>query len=197
MSDTTADARHGRRGKVPKLAAAAVAIVLSAAMATVALAAIPDAGGVIHGCFRSNGGNGNEGALRVVDPALSSCSKQETAISWNQSGPQGPPGTPGPPGPQGPPGDNIFAVVLFGFNPSDPLNPSALATGNHVVGATTEPAGGAKVTFDRAVANCAYAPSTRATSVDVAARPDVLDPNSVLVQTAPDAFFDFTLIVAC
>lgn len=68
-------------------------------------AAIPDPSGVIHACYRPNGN------VRLVDK--SSCTGNETATSWNQTGPAGPQGEAGPqgapgplgtPGPQGPPG---------------------------------------------------------------------------------------------
>jgi hypothetical protein len=65
----------------------------------VAVAAIPDAGGVIHGCYASK-----DGALRVIDTSAGSCSKKETAISWSQAGPPGPAGAPGATGPAGPAG---------------------------------------------------------------------------------------------
>lgn len=64
------------------------------------MAAIPAADGTIHACFKNNNGD-----LRVVDAPYDSCKKNETAIQWNQTGPQGPRGLPGPPGPQGPKGD--------------------------------------------------------------------------------------------
>jgi hypothetical protein len=67
--------------------------------ATVALASIPDSSGVIHGCFLTQNGQ-----LRVIDPPTQQCLPSETAISWNQIGPQGPAGPPGPPGPPGAPG---------------------------------------------------------------------------------------------
>jgi hypothetical protein len=84
-----------------------VGLVASLAIVVVVVvqAAIPDPSGVIHACYRANGN------LRLVDK--SSCTSNETALTWNQTGPQGPagapgpPGTPGPagtPGPQGPPG---------------------------------------------------------------------------------------------
>ena len=61
----------------------------------VALAAIPDSSGVIHGCYQKNVGN-----LRVIDPGDGDkCRPPEIAISWNQTGPVG------PIGPQGPKGD--------------------------------------------------------------------------------------------
>jgi hypothetical protein len=78
-----------------------VGLVVSLAIVVVAAvqAAIPDPSGAIHACYRSNGN------LRLVDK--SGCTSSETALTWNQTGPQGPAGAPGPqgaPGPAGPPG---------------------------------------------------------------------------------------------
>jgi hypothetical protein len=53
----------------------------------VAWAAIPDAGGVIHGCYKSSNGQ-----LRLVESALD-CSAAEHSIDWSQQGPPGPAGT--------------------------------------------------------------------------------------------------------
>jgi Collagen triple helix repeat (20 copies) len=64
----------------------------------VALAAIPDSSGEIHGCYQKNVGN-----LRVIDPSDGdNCRPSEIALTWSQTGPQGPVG---PVGPQGPKGD--------------------------------------------------------------------------------------------
>jgi hypothetical protein len=64
----------------------------------VALAAIPDSSGEIHGCYQKNVGN-----LRVIDPSAGdTCRPPEIALTWSQTGPQGPVG---PVGPQGPKGD--------------------------------------------------------------------------------------------
>ena len=52
---------------------------------TIALAAIPDASGVIHACYTS------KGTVRVVNSAAD-CKNNETALPWNQTGPQGIPG---------------------------------------------------------------------------------------------------------
>ncbi len=102
-----------------RLAIAVTTAVLAVGVAGgVASASIPDAGtGLFHGCV-----NNLTGVLRVIDPsksgALGHCITgpgplQETAITWNQTGPQGPsglkgdkgdPGPAGPAGPQGPPG---------------------------------------------------------------------------------------------
>ena len=68
-----------------------LAVVSSAAIGGgIAYAAIPDASGVIHGCYKNQNGQ-----LRVIDPAASHCRHSETAISWNQTGPPGPPGISG------------------------------------------------------------------------------------------------------
>jgi hypothetical protein len=77
---------------------AALALVVVAAVG-VAYASIPDSNGVIHGCYQKNNGQ-----LRVIDPAVSSCNDSETALQWSQTGPQGPQGPTGPQGPEGPQG---------------------------------------------------------------------------------------------
>ncbi|MHB1243576.1 MAG: hypothetical protein ACYC1P_09305 [Gaiellaceae bacterium] len=64
----------------------------------IAFASIPDADGLIHGCYRSAAGDA-QGQLRVVeDPAR--CRGNETAIQWSEQG------VAGAPGPQGPPGED-------------------------------------------------------------------------------------------
>ena len=66
----------------------------------IAYASIPDGNGVIHGCFKTS-----NGSLRLIDaPSVQCDPKNETAISWNQTGPVGAAGQPGPAGPQGPSG---------------------------------------------------------------------------------------------
>jgi hypothetical protein len=75
-----------------KRLAVGIAIGLVLAGTAVAVASIPDSAGVIHGCR-----NLKSGALRVIDTdAGQSCSKDEAALTWNQTGPQGPAGPPGP-----------------------------------------------------------------------------------------------------
>ena len=82
-------ARKNRPWRV--LTVGLVAVAISAGLATFAYAAIPDQSGVIHSCYKSNGGD-----LRVIDSATSSCKGSETALDWNEQG------APGPQGPQGP-----------------------------------------------------------------------------------------------
>jgi hypothetical protein len=76
-----------------------LAVPSALAVAGLAYATIPAAGGVIHGCYQKNVGN-----LRVIDPATDKCRPSEIAISWNAQGPKGDPGPQGPVGPQGPQG---------------------------------------------------------------------------------------------
>jgi hypothetical protein len=72
----------------------------------VAYASIPDASGVIHGCYRTSTDD-QKGQLRVVeDPG--NCRNNETAIQWNEQGDQGPQGLPGPPGQDGDPFSGTF-----------------------------------------------------------------------------------------
>src|SRR5205823_12719404 len=64
-----------------------------------ALASLPDAAGIIHGCY-----NTTNGTQRIIDTAVESCRLGEKAIQWNQTGRQGPQGPQGLQGPQGPQG---------------------------------------------------------------------------------------------
>ena len=59
----------------------------------VAYATVPDAGGVIHGCYGKR-----DGALRAVDTgAGGACSAaKENVLTWSQTGPPGADGAPGP-----------------------------------------------------------------------------------------------------
>jgi hypothetical protein len=84
-----------RRLTRPALAALAIAGAL--VVAGVAYATIPDAGGVIHGCYKKS--SPNQGTLRVIDTdKAQACSNSETPINWSQTGPQGPQGPQGPSG---------------------------------------------------------------------------------------------------
>src|SRR5690349_3773197 len=70
----------------------------------IAYANIPDAGGVIHGCYKKS--SPNQGTLRVIDSEKAqTCLNSETPLSWSQAGPQGPQGIQGQQGIQGPKGD--------------------------------------------------------------------------------------------
>ncbi|MFY9580509.1 MAG: hypothetical protein WAQ33_14445 [Gaiellaceae bacterium] len=73
-----------------------------------AYATIPDSNGIIQGCYANK-----DGALRVIDPATSqTCLNKETAVTWNQTGPQG------PVGPRGPAGASRYLTVGI-YHPAD------------------------------------------------------------------------------
>jgi hypothetical protein len=80
------------------LVAAITALLLSTGIAS---ASIPDASGLIHGCYAKGGD------FRIIDAPKEQCKAGEKAVQWSQTGPQGPAGTAGPtgePGPAGPAG---------------------------------------------------------------------------------------------
>lgn len=61
---------------------------------------IPEAGGIIHGCYQHS-----RGGLRVINVAAGDhCENSESPIQWSQQGPQGLQGLQGAQGPQGPQG---------------------------------------------------------------------------------------------
>jgi Collagen triple helix repeat (20 copies) len=95
-------------------AGAAAGGILLVLGSVVAFASVPDSVGAIHACYSSSGqgqGNGNGNGrggdgVRIIDSATQVCSPDETAITWNQTGPQGPMGPQGIAGLQGLPGAN-------------------------------------------------------------------------------------------
>jgi hypothetical protein len=86
-------------GRFVSVLVIAVAVLLGG---SVALGAIPGAGGKIDGCYTKVGG-----VVRVIDKAKGEAcgSKLETPLSWNQTGPSGPAGPAGPKGEKGEKGD--------------------------------------------------------------------------------------------
>jgi hypothetical protein len=98
-----------------------VAAALSAGLAS---ASVPDAAGVIHGCYDA------KGAVRVVDAGTGrACRRKETALAWSERGPKGDRGDTGPQGeagPQGATGDPGYRVDGSGNRVYD--NP----TGEHM-----------------------------------------------------------------
>jgi hypothetical protein len=67
-------------------------------IASAVQASIPDANGVIHGCY-GKAGTPSQGDLRVTDSGL--CKPTENPLDWNQVGPTGQRGPTGPTGPGG------------------------------------------------------------------------------------------------
>lgn len=139
-----------------------MATLSAAVIATsgVAWATIPDAGGVVHGCYQKNNGQ-----LRLVDTLEGqACNPSEIAIQWNQTGPQGPQGIPGPqgvpgpagptgpagpggaqgpagdPGPQGPPGVNqVYAGHYYSTALGEPTYPLSINGGTDLVALSVPP----------------------------------------------------------
>jgi hypothetical protein len=85
-----------------------VALVVAGAtfgVATAVNASIPDANGVIHGCYAKTGTpQQTAGVLRVINAPTAQCQFYEIPLNWNQRGATGPKGATGPPGPPGPKG---------------------------------------------------------------------------------------------
>jgi hypothetical protein len=147
----------------PALAVSLVAMIV--ALGGVAWASIPDASGVIHGCYNKSGG-----ALRVIDTAISTqkCTSLQLPLNWNQTGPPGPTGpqgAAGPAGPQGPAGatnvaeyDGVGAdtVVLGPLQSQASIKvmclPGQVATGGGGVGTDQAGAIDYGVTFPRSEA---------------------------------------------
>jgi len=101
---------------------------------------IPSADGVIHACYSNSG-------LVRLEPAEYVCHKKQTAISWNQTGPQGPQGPRGPQGaigpqgptgatgPQGPAGPGLPSVAgALNANCTSQVSTSAYTTGRLTAG---------------------------------------------------------------
>jgi hypothetical protein len=106
-----------------------VGLLASLAVVVVAVvqAAIPDPSGAIHACYRANGN------LRLVDKF--NCTSSETALTWDQTGPQGPAGAPGPQGPPGPQGQpsapgsaGVAGYEIMNTHGTLPLNGSIVVT---------------------------------------------------------------------
>lgn len=96
------------------LAAGAAAALLVALCTAVTLGSIPDANGLITGCYSKAGGG-----LRVIDTASQNCKDGETVLPWNQQGPPGPRGLPGEQGPAGVSGYEFVDTATAG--PFDPF----------------------------------------------------------------------------
>lgn len=82
------------------IVAAAGAVVATALAGSVAWAAIPDAGLVIHTCYSKA-----QGTWRPIDYPTETCRGGETQLDFNQKGLKGDTGLQGPPGPKGDKGD--------------------------------------------------------------------------------------------
>ena len=101
----------------------ALSVVVLILLTAIAYASIPGSDGVIYGCFKKSGGS-----LRVIDRSVTNCSRDETLISWNQTGPEGPQGPQGETGPQGPAGPQGAEGPAGPTGPAGPQGPSGITT---------------------------------------------------------------------
>jgi hypothetical protein len=83
----------------PPWKAGVLGLVCALAVTSIVRATIPDASGVIHGCYAKSGS-----AIYVIDAAVTTCKNGDTALAWNEQGPSGPVGPTGPTGATGPTG---------------------------------------------------------------------------------------------
>jgi hypothetical protein len=97
-----------------------------------AWASIPDSGGVIHGCYKTDNGK-----LRVVDSSSAGCGTDESSLSWNQTGPQGATGPVGPQGPAGPTRADERYYLASTFADRSTWLPIRVGTFSDVVSSTT------------------------------------------------------------
>lgn len=88
---------EGKRSRLTALAVLAGLAVAGGGYAALQGAWV-GADGVVRACVTS------KGKIRLLAPG-DACDAKETAVSWNQVGPQGPKGDTGDTGPQGPKGD--------------------------------------------------------------------------------------------
>ena len=106
-----------------KLALVVTGAAATLALGSIALAAIPDGGGVVHGCYDKGSGQ-----LRVTDTQTNlpkSCTVKEAPLDWNLRGVQGLPGPQGPAGPAGAPGADPAADAFVGRFGADAGNAAA------------------------------------------------------------------------
>ena len=87
--------RHGRLAALAIVAAAAVSSAGVAVGTTLLANKYIDAEGMYHACVQEENGN-----VRIVVPGTA-CRENESAIDWNQRGPEGPQGPRGPAGQDG------------------------------------------------------------------------------------------------
>ena len=134
--------RVRRPGTVGKLLLAFGVAGAVFGIATAVQASVPDASGVIHGCYNTSLAHGNPtGALRVIDTAKinGNCASWEAPLKWNQRGVTGPTGVTGatgstgpagPTGPSGPTGPTGSTGPSGSTGPTGPTGPPGAQLGS-------------------------------------------------------------------
>jgi hypothetical protein len=96
---------------------------------------IPGTGGLVTGCYQANGAGATNGTpLNIIDANQASCGKNQTSITWNQTGPAGPQGPQGPQGATGPAGPGLTFTATLGGVPGFP-GPQLTKDGTYFVDA--------------------------------------------------------------
>src|SRR4051794_22455849 len=92
MGRSTRDSRKPLTAAIRRRAAwlAVVSVTILVAVGGAAYASVPDAAGVIHGCYSKT-----SGSVRIIDSSTQACSTTENGLNWNQIGPTGPQGPQG------------------------------------------------------------------------------------------------------
>src|SRR3954468_3064620 len=119
--------------RITRKTLASLAVLAAVFAATGAYAAIPDGGGVIHGCYGKD-----NGVVRVTDTQTNvpkSCTTKEMALDWNQQGPKGDPGAPGPKGDPGSSDGYITHNPSAAFQPATTLASMYLPAGSYLLSA--------------------------------------------------------------
>ena len=114
-------------------------------------ASIPDANGVIHGCYNISLAHGSPlGALRVIDTSAvnGNCASWEKPLNWNQRGVTGPTGATGATGPTGPNGATGATGPTGPTGATGPTGPTGAAGGLSGVFTNYATCGGGGATFN-------------------------------------------------
>ena len=113
------------RSRLRRVVLTAAVAGLAVAASSVAFGAIPDSGGLIHGCYSANGSKQTNGAqLNLVDPEFAACNKNQKEATWNQQGP------PGDDGNDGADGVSVTSTALSSGDPNCPSGGSKFTAAN-------------------------------------------------------------------
>ena len=114
-----------KRHRIAPFIIALVAVGFGSGFAS---ASIPDAGGVIHGCYVRGG------ALRVIDFPREQCKGGEQRVQWSQTGPTGPTGPTGATGATGATGSTGAVGPVGPAGPQGAIGPTGAAGAAGAVG---------------------------------------------------------------
>jgi hypothetical protein len=128
-------------------------------------AAIPGPDGVIHACYLNYAiPTDDVGTMRVIDPAAGdACNELETALDFNQEGPQGPQGPVGPAGPTGPTGPVGATGATGPAGPKGDKGDAGVSTAYAAELATTSINDGSTVILSKNVPAGSYVINAKAT----------------------------------